>query len=694
MGKFNYIKVDFFGQFVSAAGASDTIHRFTYPVPKSNVDEPSNWWLDPITDPRNEIRIFNNADICYKLLVNGYGTYYSLITQNRRDSRGGMVLITVMLEKGHRVDGKMMVRLLGMLKNEMLEADQWSNDIVERCLETCGFAPSEATAATPTKQASAGMNSARAIRLYVAPEEMENYFSFPEQDAYKPYPGGILFAMGQYKPLQAVLPIVTAPLQRVFRIVKPKNCHVTGTANSLVKEGTPLRLTFKKDNFVSKPVKVVVGNKDALVSYSGSEMVITEKEGIVYYFPLLVKVSQDGQPVAPNLVKVSGSIGPRPIHFVADMGQQAVVGELFENDMEANMNAKIVINVSGNSFDPVKREVDLSQIGQPIVVNVMGRSQQVTFYHVAGGLRFSLNADIKEGTPEAQALRQGKFRGHNVTRNADGTYNIVMAEKQVPSGGQAGANSSQDDSFFKRYGKIIAVAVTILLLAALAATGLFLWKACGETAGETGRDSIQSGMSATDRGVDNPFEAENRDNVPQDNPEDVKADLALLKGDVWDRSKLLSNKCLAYYELFASGDIDGIINSDYPSQDPHNGWFEQIAAKLKELGTEEEMNGARRIMSQMAEGGKFNIEELKKKLDNRLTPLADAANKGTGNSSANAGNSANGNRRDNAASTNNNNNRGNRNERQVGGNSGNSSGNSNSTTNNNGTTNNQPGRPM
>ena len=639
MGNYNYIKVDFFGQFVSASGASDTIHKFTYPVPKSTVDEPSNWWLDPITDPRNEIRLFNNAESCYKLLSNGYGTYYSLITRNRRDARGGMVLITVMVEKGYRVDGKKMVKLLELLKTEMLEADQWSNDIVEQCLAESGFEPSQAAVPAPSRQPSAGMNPARAIRLYVAPEDMEGYFSFPEQDAYKAYPGGILFAQGQYKPLQAVVPIITSQLQRMFRIIKPKNCHVTGTASSLVKEGTPLRLTFKKDNLLSKPVKVVVGQPDALVSYSGSDMIITEKEGIVYYFPLLVKVSQDGKVLPPAQVKVSGSIGPRPINFSADAAQQAQVGELFENDMAANMTAKIVLNVSGNSFDPTKMEVDLSQIGQPIIVNVVGRKQQVTIYHVAGGIRFSTTVDIKEGTPDAIALKQGNFRGHPVQRNADGTYNIIIADKQPVKAAPVATGGGQDEeSFLKRYGKYIVMGVAGLLVAGLVAAGLLLWRSCdtATTSDSSDTTKVESAADGDKRGGAPVFNGQDVvDSTPADTPEDLAADLDYLKKrNTWNKNDLKSQKYTNLFNIFECGQIEQIVTSDYLQQpdNTRNGYFGQIVEQLNKLDGERKIR-AKELITQEAQDGTIDLTKLLSDLK-KLQPLTDRVNAGTGRGGA------------------------------------------------------------
>ena len=376
MSDYGYIRVDFHGQFVSASGASDTIHRFVYPVPKSNVDVPSNWWLDPITDPRNEIRLFNGAESCYKLLINGYGTYYSLITRNRRDARGGMVLITVMVEKGYRIDGKQMVELLDMLKTEMLDADQWGNDIVERCLDAFGFVPSQTAADIVSRLPSAGVSPPQAIRFYSTPEEMADFFSFPEQNAYRSYPGGILFALKQYELQQAVVPIITSPLQRMFRIVKPKNCLVTGASSSLVIEGTKLRIVFGKDKFVSKPVIVVVGSDDDLLRYQGGYMIVTENERVMYYMPLVVKVMQNGRVLPPLQVNVSGSIGAQPIDFEVDTSQNAFVGTLFERDLAANSAAKIVLHVSSNSIDPVEEEFDMSQLGQPFIINVSNRQQQ------------------------------------------------------------------------------------------------------------------------------------------------------------------------------------------------------------------------------------------------------------------------------------------------------------------------------
>ena len=82
-----YIKVDLYGQF-----DDDTRHEFTYPsklVNQYSFTE-ATVWAKSISDPRAlHGKICKAGADCYVIWGNEYGNYFSYITRNSRDSRGG-----------------------------------------------------------------------------------------------------------------------------------------------------------------------------------------------------------------------------------------------------------------------------------------------------------------------------------------------------------------------------------------------------------------------------------------------------------------------------------------------------------------------------------------------------------------------------------------------------------------------------
>ena len=92
MTNYNYLKIDFYGQF-----NADTIHKFTYPEPYNPMGGSSQVWLNPITDPRALRTHFPMAKYAYRIHRDSNGIYYSYITKYEKDTRQGYVVITVMI---------------------------------------------------------------------------------------------------------------------------------------------------------------------------------------------------------------------------------------------------------------------------------------------------------------------------------------------------------------------------------------------------------------------------------------------------------------------------------------------------------------------------------------------------------------------------------------------------------------------
>ena len=86
------IKVDLYGQF-----DDDTRHECTYPVKLASQYSftEETVWAKSIVDPRGlHGKVCKPGTECYVMWANQYGNYFSYITRNPRDSRGGTVSYT------------------------------------------------------------------------------------------------------------------------------------------------------------------------------------------------------------------------------------------------------------------------------------------------------------------------------------------------------------------------------------------------------------------------------------------------------------------------------------------------------------------------------------------------------------------------------------------------------------------------
>ena len=182
MSNYNYLKIDFYGQF-----NADTIHKLTYPEPYNPMDSSSQLWLNPITDPRAIRTLFPMAKYGYRVHRDANGTYYSLLTRYERDARQGYVAITVMIGAKYEslINGKAIFNLLNMLKANVLDTDNITVQAVEQCLVASQMPT--INAATPPSITPVQNSSQQAFRAYGSNDELYDILQFPEQEEYDQY---------------------------------------------------------------------------------------------------------------------------------------------------------------------------------------------------------------------------------------------------------------------------------------------------------------------------------------------------------------------------------------------------------------------------------------------------------------------------------------------------------------------------
>ena len=306
MANYNYLKVDFYGQF-----DNDTIHKLCYPEPYNRANAAAVAWLNPIKDYRNSMRtLFPTANNCYKIHLDNNGVYYSMLFRNADDTRGGYVMITTMIALNYvkLIDGEAILTLLNLLKRKVVDAKNFTPAAVEECLVASGM-PQQQTAMPLIKPISGGSTSL-AYRTYASNDELIALFQFPRQADYMRF-ADVFFVPKQWTP-QAGTSIqpLTTPIKRTYIVMKPAGVQVQGKAET----NGQLVVTYSKPGF--KPLSVTLpvnGVNSQYVKYNKGTLTILEPDNLPFrqQVSLLVKVNNRSY----SDQKVTAQIGSVPLKY-------------------------------------------------------------------------------------------------------------------------------------------------------------------------------------------------------------------------------------------------------------------------------------------------------------------------------------------------------------------------------------------
>jgi AcrR family transcriptional regulator len=177
-----YIKIDLYGQF-----DNDTKHAYTYPSKILNQYSftEETVWTKSISDPRalhgNVCK--TNTD-CYVIWANEYGNYFSYITRNSRDSRGGMAMVTFFLERNHICDGRDIYSTLKRLSNRLIVNTDYDSIAVEEEIKDIIIYNSSKCIPISVNKKSDTSEPTYGYRTYSDENELIDIFTFIAQNTY------------------------------------------------------------------------------------------------------------------------------------------------------------------------------------------------------------------------------------------------------------------------------------------------------------------------------------------------------------------------------------------------------------------------------------------------------------------------------------------------------------------------------
>ena len=344
MSNYNYLKIDFYGQF-----NADTIHKLTYPEPFNPMaGTAAQLWLNPITDPRVLRTLFPLAKYGYRVHRDANGTYFSYLTRYERDARQGYVAITVMIGAQYEsiINGKAIFNLLNLLKTNVLDTNNITAAAVEQCLIASNMPAISATAphisAVPSR-------SQQAFRVYSSNDELHDIFQFPKQQEYDQY--GEVFLINKLWCNSSVpgVALLTSPIIKTYSVTCPANVQCDSTTQT----GMTLTITYTKPGYAPLTVPVTVnGINNQYVRYQGATITILTPGDLPFKQRMNVRVRVNGYNYSDNSLRAT--VGGASAHYSSLLGA-------YTADVNPETLAQADINVDVNIDDPLLERTGKSQ---------------------------------------------------------------------------------------------------------------------------------------------------------------------------------------------------------------------------------------------------------------------------------------------------------------------------------------------
>ena len=346
------IKVDLYGQF-----DDDTRHECTYPVKLANQYSftEETVWAKSIVDPRGlHGKVCKPGTECYVMWANQYGNYFSYITRNPRDSRGGMAMVTFFVNRNKVCDGRDILSSLRKLSNRLIVSGDYSYSGIEEDITDLRI--SRSTHVLPQRVLAKDAVSTEpriGFKEYTDEKNLEEIFTFIEQKEYSSYDKIIVVKREDVKD-NIIVPRISSELIRYYTVENATNAF---SDPSYVYDTQSFKVTYKKENcdsqvvechppFVNNKIYTVDGNVITLKTAEEVNVQFTK----TFYFS--IRKTNDGRVYDEH--KIDITVNGR----IPDKRNRKLI-----RFTEAEIAANPVVSVSarGEHFNPYDVNIDLNQ---------------------------------------------------------------------------------------------------------------------------------------------------------------------------------------------------------------------------------------------------------------------------------------------------------------------------------------------
>lgn len=346
------IKVDLYGQF-----DDDTRHECTYPVKLANQYSftEETVWAKSIVDPRGlHGKVCKPGTECYVMWANQYGNYFSYITRNPRDSRGGMAMITFFVNRNKVCDGRDILSSLRKLSNRLIVSGDYSYSGIEEDITDLRI--SRSTHVLPQRVLAKDAVSTEpriGFKEYTDEKNLEEIFTFIEQKEYSSYDKIIVVKREDVKD-NIMVPKISSELIRYYTVENATNAFCDP---SYVYDTQSFKVTYKKENcdsqvvechppFVNNKIYTVDGNVITLKTAEEVNVQFTK----TFYFS--IRKTNDGRMYDEH--KIDITVNGR----IPDKRNRKLIRF---TEAEIAANPVVLVSARGEHFNPYDVNIDLNQ---------------------------------------------------------------------------------------------------------------------------------------------------------------------------------------------------------------------------------------------------------------------------------------------------------------------------------------------
>ena len=346
------IKVDLYGQF-----DDDTRHECTYPVKLANQYSftEETVWAKSIVDPRGlHGKVCKPGTECYVMWANQYGNYFSYITRNPRDSRGGMAMITFFVNRNKVCDGRDILSSLRKLSNRLIVSGDYSYSGIEEDITDLRI--SRSTHVLPQRVLAKDVVSTEpriGFKEYTDEKNLEEIFTFIEQKEYSSYDKIIVVKREDVKD-NIIVPKISSELIRYYTVENATNAF---SDPSYVYDTQSFKVTYKKENcdsqvvechppFVNNKIYTVDGNVITLKTAEEVNVQFTK----TFYFS--IRKTNDGRVYDEH--KIDITVNGR----IPDKRNRKLIRF---TEAEIAANPFVLVSARGEHFNPYDVNIDLNQ---------------------------------------------------------------------------------------------------------------------------------------------------------------------------------------------------------------------------------------------------------------------------------------------------------------------------------------------
>ena len=346
------IKVDLYGQF-----DDDTRHECTYPVKLANQYSftEETVWAKSIVDPRGlHGKVCKPGTECYVMWANQYGNYFSYITRNPRDSRGGMAMVTFFVNRNKVCDGRDILSSLRKLSNRLIVSGDYSYSGIEEDITDLRI--SRSTHVLPQRVLAKDAVSTEpriGFKEYTDTKDLEDIFTFIEQKEYSSYDKIIVVKREDVKD-NIIVPKISSELIRYYTVENATNAF---SDPSYVYDTQSFKVTYKKENcdsqvvechppFVNNKIYTVDGNVITLKTAEEVNVQFTK----TFYFS--IRKTNDGRVYDEH--KIDITVNGR----IPDKRNRKLIRF---TEAEIAANPVVLVSARGEHFNPYDVNIDLNQ---------------------------------------------------------------------------------------------------------------------------------------------------------------------------------------------------------------------------------------------------------------------------------------------------------------------------------------------